>query len=540
MLLIISGQYVESELYAEFGKIPPAFLPLGNERLYTHQVGQLAKAYDRVAMTIPSDFEIDASDVSALEKLGVALYRTSVGSGLGAAVREALDKLGTIDRIDILYGDTLVYADEIGGADWIGVGGSDDFYPWHYENSPVRANQLPGVSGLGGLADTAYATVLEEDSTNEAWAGIFSFSNAGVLRRILGETEDFIQAVTRYGDEYILLERRSLKRWLDFGHVHTYFNSRLAVTTQRHFNELKICDGVLTKSSSDSRKMAAEAAWFANAPPAVRLYLPGFISASARGEHASYSIEYLPLTSLNELYVFGRLPVKVWTKIYAACGRYLSAERSVPMTDEIAGDPVDSGLRLYREKTLARLEEFGRKTGVDTEKPWVFNGANLPSLKAMAEEAAAAVNVDSPVPSFVHGDFCFSNILYDFRSDRVKLIDPRGLDVDGRLTPFGDFRYDIGKLAHSVLGLYDVIIAGRFNLRIIDHEIQFEILHESSLAARAAFLRTGFAGKTPDEWNCQPVMVLLFLSMLPLHADKPLRQKALMANCMRIYQDWKA
>ena len=34
MLLIASGQYVVSELYAEFGGIPPAFLPLGNQRLY--------------------------------------------------------------------------------------------------------------------------------------------------------------------------------------------------------------------------------------------------------------------------------------------------------------------------------------------------------------------------------------------------------------------------------------------------------------------------------------------------------------------------
>jgi hypothetical protein len=33
-------------------------------------------------------------------------------------------------------------------------------------------------------------------------------------------------------------------------------------------------------------------------------------------------------------------------------------------------------------------------------------------------------------------------------------------------------------------------------------------------------------------------MVLLFLSMLPLHADDPRRQQALMANGIRLYLEW--
>jgi hypothetical protein len=28
--------------------------------------------------------------------------------------------------------------------------------------------------------------------------------------------------------------------------------------------------------------------------------------------------------------------------------------------------------------------------------------------------------------------------------------------------------------------------------------------------------------------------------MLPLHVDHPERQRALMANCMRLYREWKA
>jgi hypothetical protein len=39
--------------------------------------------------------------------------------------------------------------------------------------------------------------------------------------------------------------------------------------------------------------------------------------------------------------------------------------------------------------------------------------------------------------------------------------------------------------------------------------------------------------------DVQPLVVLLFLSMLPLHADNPSRQAAFFANSLRLYTDWK-
>jgi hypothetical protein len=63
-----------------------------------------------------------------------------------------------------------------------------------------------------------------------------------------------------------------------------------------------------------------------------------------------------------------------------------------------------------------------------------------------------------------HGDFHFANILFDFRSQRVKVVDPRGMLSDGTITMFGDARYDISKLVHSVVGMYDSVLAGRYIL----------------------------------------------------------------------------
>ncbi len=71
----------------------------------------------------------------------------------------------------------------------------------------------------------------------------------------------------------------------------------------------------------------------------------------------------------------------------------------------------------------------------------------------------------------MHGDFCFSNITYDFAIIRIKTIDPRGLTPNNELTIYGDTQYDIAKLSHSVLGLYDWIIAGYYHVDIANKDI---------------------------------------------------------------------
>jgi hypothetical protein len=51
--LITSASYVADELAAEFGLLPPAFLPVGHNRLYDLQVGILG---DGVHLTLPQSF----------------------------------------------------------------------------------------------------------------------------------------------------------------------------------------------------------------------------------------------------------------------------------------------------------------------------------------------------------------------------------------------------------------------------------------------------------------------------------------------------
>jgi hypothetical protein len=367
---------------------------------------------------------------------------------------------------------------------------------------------------------------------------MFSFSNAVALRRLLASGLSFIEAIEAYSSSVHALELVNVRGWLDFGHVHTYFASKRHITTQRHFNDIAVEDGVLRKTSGDSRKILAEASWFEKAPASVRAFLPNLIEVR-RSEQSFYALEYLPLAALNELYVFGCLPEKVWAKIFRACDTFFTAAGKIVVPPEARLDRQELEA-LYRGKTLSRLEKFGAESGVSLHETWTFNGDPVPSLIDIAEEASNAV-LDSTrhVSAFVHGDFCFSNVLFDFRGGKVKLIDPRGLNSSGGDTIFGDFRYEVAKLAHSVVGLYDFIVAGRCDGKFDGRKIRFELPLQATQGVRDVFMSTPFRGRVPAQWDCYPIMVLLFLSMLPLHADDPKRQAGLMSNALRLYVEWK-
>ena len=194
---------------------------------------------------------------------------------------------------------------------------------------------------------------------------------------------------------------------------------------------------------------------------------------------------------------------------------------------------------FYAKKTYSRLNEFKNISNFDLKRPISLNGEEYPSLLQIVEITSGLIKpfkIDEACVS--HGDFCFSNILYDFRKQNIKVIDPRGLDFENNQLIYGDIRYDVAKLAHSVIGLYDHIIAGYYEL--VENEpynYNFKIYTNPIIEnIQGKFLETKFTGKSFEELDTFPILIHLFLSMLPLHADNENRQKALIMNALRLYK----
>ena len=67
--------------------------------------------------------------------------------------------------------------------------------------------------------------------------------------------------------------------------------------------------------------------------------------------------------------------------------------------------------------------------------------------------------------------------MYNSRLNNIKLIDPRGLNEKGEKTIFGDLEREVAKLGHSIVGLYDLIIANNIvvHMRLIKSSINIDL-----------------------------------------------------------------
>ena len=58
-------------------------------------------------------------------------------------------------------------------------------------------------------------------------------------------------------------------------------------------------------------------------------------------------------------------------------------------------------------------------------------------------------------------------------------------------------------------------------------------------ATQRVFIERQFAGYTVERSSAAEISILLFLSMLPLHNDRPDRQQAFLTNALRLFKNLK-
>ena len=516
MILITSAAYVNPSLASELGKLPPCMLPVQNRRLYMHQLSLFEGSNEPVFISLPASYELTSYDKKQLSSHNVEVIKVPDGLSLGQSVIYSLNTIGRFqENLFLLHGDTL------------------------FDNLEMKPD-----SYVVAKAEDNYSWAEADDVSETVYAGFFAFSSPSLLIRSITEcNNDFMAGVAMYGQEQHLTRVLS-NSWMDFGLVNTYYRSISNLTTQRAFNSMHIDRFSIRKSSLDVNKMKAEANWIQSLPKDLRHYAPAIWDSGVVDGEGFYEMEYFYLNSLANLFVFCSYPQFVWNDILNACQAFITdVARYRPSDDSSVKRIAHSNNELFLSKTFNRLDQYVRQSGVSLDTPWVINGVKTPSLRDVVNETGGMIVADrTEFVTLMHGDFCFSNILYDFKSKSIKVIDPRGVDNDGNMSIYGDLRYDVGKLAHSIIGLYDFIIAGMFEYSErspYDIELEFK-LFDSIKATQDTFKRMTFDGWNLDELNVYPIMIHLFLSMLPLHCDNPERQKAMLANALRLYVDLKS
>lgn len=195
---------------------------------------------------------------------------------------------------------------------------------------------------------------------------------------------------------------------------------------------------------------------------------------------------------------------------------------------------------MYLIKTIKRMIKLKKDDHFLAffNKPFLVNGIKYISLNQIMEILRKVIperlyNIDSF--QIIHGDLCFANIMIDDNQNFVKLIDPRGRF--GKFDIYGDYRYDLAKLWHSVDGKYDFIIKDMF---AIDFDTDLGIINYSIFKQKQNFdmyqcLLDSFADQIEGRLDqIELIEALLFLSMIPLHGESINQQMAMLGTGVEI------
>jgi len=130
--------------------------------------------------------------------------------------------------------------------------------------------------------------------------------------------------------------------------------------------------------------------------------------------------------------------------------------------------------------------------------------------------------------SVIHGDMCFSNILYDEDRDIIKFIDPRG--SFGEKGIYGDPLYDVAKLIHSFSGLYEYIIYDKFNVIYNEGSIDYTFADDQHIYIKNAFLNHQIFNNV----KAKLIEGLIFIGMCSRHYDSLDRQLVMYSTGLKI------
>ena len=425
-----------------------------------------------------------------------------------------LRKSNTSQNIRIILGDTLIKDSFENKSDIVYLGRVNETKRWCL----VKSDSNGYITEYRDKADST-------TDSNLALAGYYELTDKSYLLKcaldsIKSKNFELSDALKKYQIKYPI-KGLVTNEWYDFGHIDNLVNARRQLLQPRHFNKLTINPllNTITKVSSHNSKLKDELNWYISIPDPLKVLTPRLINYTENDNKITIVQEYYGYPTLAELYVYGEIQTDTWISIL---NQVLKIQNEF---SKYTGDLDPSNIRtMYMDKTETRLNELSSQS-----KFWKqllglneinLNGYVLKNIPLLMNDISNYIDrmIKTSSINIIHGDLCFSNILFDVTHQIIRLIDPRGsFGVKGI---YGDPMYDIAKLRHSVNGLYDFITSNMFNVKIIKEdtfksEIYFDdALSEVQTAFDNLIIKNGI-----DLNQIMLIEGLLFVSLVPLHKD---------------------
>ncbi len=463
-------------------------------------------------------------------KLDIAIiYPESSGKGAGFTVASALSHVDPKGGVLVYLGDTIYK-------------GALSFKKSFLVTSSAYEDPRKWCFVEKGKANLRFINKPQEYAGNgSVLTGIYFFKNASLLKKaargIKKQSIEISDILEAYGarEPFALVKAAG---WYDCGNIENYYRARIDFLRIRSFNSITYNElyGYVTKRSQNSKKLEHELRWFLNLPEELKIFTPRVVNHAVSKKRVEYSLEFYGYPSLADMFLFGYEDLKIWKSIisYVFKIHALFKKHRAPVAFEHFHD-------MYYNKTVERLSELYKdpfwKALLERDTV-ILNGKphkNIPHLIEKLPGLVRKLYKKSDI-GIIHGDLCLSNILFDPGSKLMKLIDPRG--CFGKESIYGDSKYDLAKLRHSFCGNYDFIVSDLFKVSYDDGIFRTDIHCEEHHDEIAKIFDAETKKASYDIRSIKLIEALLFISMIPLHANSRERQLMMYARGVELLQEF--
>jgi hypothetical protein len=364
---------------------------------------------------------------------------------------------------------------------------------------------------------TALYMFLQDERGRRGWA----LMRASLFRQFLAKQQDgdvdaFFE---QHGETFVHVpDRLHLIDLSDEPILHEFLSGQFEA---RHFNALEREQYTVVKRSNDLDKLKREFEFYHLIPPIMQTYLIQPFDFQNDGKTASYRMERIGIPDMALQWVHGAFQEHEFKRFLAHIFHFIGVRplRSVRKSESDAIRQT-----IYVEKVRTRITALKTLPAYAQLAPLLDRACyGIDALVDRYLEMYDRTRKSSSLGTLAigHGDLCFSNIFYSKTNQYLKMIDPRGAVGENDL--YTDPYYDLAKLSHSIQGAYDFVNHGKFGITITDDlRPQLTIEDKPSLWAAKLFRQqiedNGF---DPDLTRLYEAS--LFISMLPLHIDRPLK-----------------
>lgn len=531
-VIIPSAKLVPEELQ-KLGKLPAIIYPINQKIAFNYIYDQYKNLHTKVDVICYENADKVERRLRKVIGNEIKVRKLPELHDLGYTILYAIENID--EPVVINFADTIVM-DPI--AD---ISGDAFFYQEDYMSETWT--YFDEESGI--ITHIYDKEAINEEIKKKLFVGVFKIINIHDFRECLRNAVQ--QKNKKMNSFYYALELYSKKHpmqavltnnWFDIGHEDKYYNSKLEVRA-REFNHITIDKnrGILKKTSDDKDKFIGEIKWYLKLPADVEYVRPRIFNYSTSYVNPYVSMEYYAYHTVHELFLYGDLTLQQWIDIFNRIRFVCDDFKRYTVQDANIRQALE---KMYLTKTLQRFEKMKKDERFLAffESPITVNGKKYQPLEKIIvalETVIPEMLYDVDTFNIIHGDLCFANIMVDSNFSFIKVIDPRG--KFGTYDIYGDFRYELAKLFHSVDGKYDFIIKDLFDL---DYNIETSCINyriqnrKREFNLYKVFLDTFAAEIGNDLRKVELIEALLFLSMIPLHGESIRHQMVMLGTGLEI------